>query len=223
MRENEFLHGFIKKIEEMGFPKNSIVYEYGVTIGTMRGAIDLAIIDPVTNCVLSIFEMKVTKENKPLKQLLESAQNQLLEYIKQLPNSDIPAYVVIAKENCGFEIFPFEIDESGSRVLFPAISLQSIIPYAVLSTKSRANAIKETSLKIKKNIDWFKIACWICATISIVLAILDNLKIITISSTQLALFGVAIALIIMPFSKKLKILGVEFERLISEKEDTKSD
>ena len=38
------------------------------------------------------------------------------------------------------------------------------------------------------------------------------------STTQLALIGAAVALLIMPFSRKLKILGIEFERLIVEKE-----
>lgn len=223
MHENEFLYFFIKKLEEAGFPKNSIASEYALKIGTMRGDIDIAIIEPVTNSILSIFEIKMQRDNRPKKQLLDMAQNQLLKYINLLHNPNILAYVVIANENCQFEIFPFEVDESGSRVLSPATSLENITPYSVLSNKSRANAIKETSSEIKRTTDWFKIACWICAAISIALAILDNLKYITISSTQLALFGVATALVIMPFSKKLKILGVEFERLVAEKKDTKPD
>lgn len=223
MYESEFLLCFLKKLEEVGFPKNSIASEYELKIDTMRGAVDIAIIEPVTNSILSIFEIKVQRENRPQKQLLDMAQKQLLTYLNLLHNPNIPAYVVLAKENCQFEIFPFEIDESGSRVLSPATTLENITPYSVLSNKSRANAIKETSSEIKRTTDWFKIACWVFAAISIALAILDNLKYITISSTQLALFGVAIALVIMPFSKKLKVLGVEFERLIAEKKDTKSD
>lgn len=223
MYEKEFLRCFIKKLEEVGVPQNSIASEYALKIGTMHGVIDIAIIEPVTNSILSIFEIKVQRESRPQNKLLEMAQQQLLAYINLLQNPNIPAYVVIGKSNSEFEIFPFEIDESGRRALFPATSIENIIPYSVLSNKSRSKAIKETSSEIKRTIDWFKIACWGCASISIILAILDNLKYITISSTQLALFGVAIALIIMPFSKKLKILGVEFERLIAEKKGTKSD
>lgn len=223
MYENEFLHSFIKKLEEVGFPQDSIASEFALKTGTMRGGIDIAIIEPVTNSILSIFEIKNQREGRPQKPLLEMAQKQLLTHINLLQNPSIPAYVVIAKSSREFEIFPFEIDESGRRVLFPMISIENITPYSVLSNKSKSEAIKKTSSEIERTTDWFKGVCWVCAAISIILATLDNLKCITISSTQFALFGVAIALIIMPFSKQMKILGVEFERLITEKKDTKSD
>ena len=56
-----------------------------------------------------------------------------------------------------------------------------------------------------------------------ILSVTGQSGFVTISATQLALIGVAIALVIIPFSRKLKILGVEFERLIAEKNDKKSD
>lgn len=222
MYGNEFLNRFIKRLEEVGFPEDSIVSEYKVMVNNICRVIDIAIIDPVTNTVLSIFEIKLQINKKSEQKLIENAQVDLLKSLNLLHNNNIHAYIVIVKEDGNFTIFPFEVGKNGNRIVFSAVALENIIPFSVLRNKSRANAIKKTSSEIKRTTDWFKITCWICAIISIILAILDNLKYITISNIQLALFGVAIALIIMPFSKKLKILGVEFERLTVEKKDIKN-
>jgi len=97
------------------------------------------------------------------------------------------------------------------------------MPYAVLSNSSRTSAIGIKNQEIKKTADWFKVVCWICAVVVVALAICDNIVLFTISSTQLALIGVAVALALIPFSRKLKVLGIEFERLIAEKNDNKTD
>ncbi len=71
--------------------------------------------------------------------------------------------------------------------------------------------------------DYFQIACWMSATIVILITVLDVCGKINISATQLGLIGVSIALIIMPFARKLKILGVEFERLTADKKEGKEE
>lgn len=217
--ENEFAKSLIK----FGYPVETIVFEYKVAQSTSQGMVDLAVIDKVTNEPLSVFELKVLRERSSESQLKKQGEAQLLKYINSMGNPQIPAYLVIAKTLTDFEIFPFEADENGIRELSSPIPLESLMQYEVLSNRSKASAIGVKKREIRKATDWFKIACWVCAVIAAALAICDNVGIVAISTTQLALIGVAISLIIIPFSRKLKILGVEFERFIAEKDDKKSD
>ena len=147
----------------------------------------------------------------------------MLTYINRIGNPQIHAYLVIAKTLTDFEIYPFELDENGKRELSSPIQLDSIVRYEILSNRSRTSAIGVKKQEIKKTTDWFKIICWICAGIAAALAICNNVGVLAISTTQLALIGVAIALVIISFSRKLKILGVEFERFIAEKNEKRSD
>lgn len=218
MHEKDFLNFFIKKLEEIGFSRDSIILDYKLKNDSLVGYVDIAIIEPITNNILSIFEIKVQQKNQNQSQLLEIEKKQLLKYINLLNNQNILAYLVVVKNYDDFEIFPFEVDEKGERTFFPSISIENITPYNILSNKNRVDAIEKATSEIKKTTDWFKITCWVCATILAILAFLDGIKYISISNTQLVLFGAIIALVIMPFSRKLKILGVEFERLIDKKD-----
>ncbi len=222
MLEREFLNVFIQKLIEAGFPQSSIAVEYKLHNNPSSVIIDIGIVDLITNELLLIFEIKVLHEKRSCDQLKRMAQMQLLNYINQIGNPRIPVYLVVAKSSTDFEIFPFQLDEDGKRVFLPAVSIKDLMSYSILSNGSMSAAIEIKAKEIKQTTDWFKIICWLCAILAVALAVLDNLKIITINSTQLALIGVAIALLIMPFSKKLKILGVEFERLTAEKKDSKS-
>ena len=221
MRENEAINQFTKELERIGFPKESIVQEYAVKNAILQGRIDIAIVDRVTNKVLAIFEVKVVREEMR-KSLLPSAKNQLIKYKDILCDTQIPAYIVLATSDNCFEIYMFrtgtDVNEEKDDLL--KITINDIIPYVSLSAGSRSNAKEAISSEIKKETDKFRVVCWSFAACSLLAAILDNFHIISISTTQLTLFGVAIALIIIPFSNKLKILGVEFERLTDEKKNT---
>ena len=178
--------------------------------------IDIAIIDRVTNEILSIFELKIMRGNSG-KSLLKQAENQLCNYLSKLENPEIPAYLVISNISKGdkdFEIFPFEIGDDGKRSLLQSpITMESLPSYTTLSNSSRSSAIDSNEKKRKKTTNWFWGICWFCATVTALLVVLEGLDCISISTTQLSLIGATIALIIIPFSKKLKILGIEFEQL----------
>lgn len=74
------------------------------------------------------------------------------------------------------------------------------------------------SVKNKKEIvvDSFKFACWILAFVVLIIGILAKLKIFELDATDLTIISIVIALILVPFASKLKILGFEFERLKSD-------
>ena len=215
MRENEAVIQFIKELERIEFPKESIVQEYAVRNACSQGRIDIAIVDWLTNKVLAIFEVKVLRNSEMRRRALESAKSQLIKYRKILDDTQIPAYIVLTADEDDFEVYMFrtgtDVDEERDDLL--EITINDIIPYVSLSAGSRSNAKEVVSSEIKKETDKFRLCCWILAACSLLAAILDNIQFISISSTQLTLFGVAVALVIIPFANKLKILGVEFERL----------
>lgn len=223
MQEFTFINEFAKRLISFSYPIDTIVFEYKIAQSPSQGMVDIAIIDKVTNEPLLIFEIKVLRERLSESQLKKQGEAQLLKYINGIGDLQIPAYLVIAKTLTDFEIFSFEADEKGVRELSSPVPMESIMRYEILSNRNRTSAIGVKKQEIKKTTDRFKIICWICAGIAAALAICDNVGIFTISTTQLALIGVAIALVIIPYSRKLKILGVEFERFIAEKNDKKSD
>lgn len=226
LNESEFIHFFVQKLISAGFPENTIAVEYQMPNIHARAMIDVAIVDLITNKILLMFEIKKGGNESAYKKAKENGERYLLHYISLLKDSTIPVYLVITKGSEDFDILPFEIEKDEKdekRILKSAIPIDNLTSYTVLSNKSIISTIATNSVEIKKNIDGFKIVCWICAGIAIILAGLDIFKIITLSNTQVALIGVAIALVIMPFSKKLKILGVEFERLIAERPEHSKD
>ena len=65
MNETEAIKYLIQELKELGYPEGAIRFEFAVTYGSgQRGYIDVAIIDPVTNDVIAIIEVKNgTKDN----------------------------------------------------------------------------------------------------------------------------------------------------------------
>ena len=72
--------------------------------------------------------------------------------------------------------------------------------------------IEKNKLERKSIVDLFSWISWTIALIVIIIEILKMSKIIVIDTTDLAIIGSCIGLIILPFANKLKFLGMEFER-----------
>lgn len=80
--ETDIRDKLISRLLELGYPKSSIVLELGLEIGrTSTARIDLAILDPETNKILSVFEVKKDSKN------LGGAVQQLISYSKVLPEN----------------------------------------------------------------------------------------------------------------------------------------
>lgn len=221
MYEKEFTNIFVQKLIAFGYPPESIILDYKIKKPDGYGIIDIAVVDIVTSQLLSIFELKMYHEHTSYKQIKQQAGIQLQNYINTLKKPELLAYFVIAKSAEDFEIYPYTSDDNGHAMLLPPVSLHSLTPYTVLSSGNRVSALQTKSKQIKRTVDWFKIICWLCAVVVTVLAICDYIGYLSISATQLALISIAIALTIIPFSAKLKILGIEFERLTVERKNKK--
>ena len=73
--------------------------------------------------------------------------------------------------------------------------------------------------KRENTLNYFQVICWVVAFLLFIVLLLDILKIVSMTPERLALVGGIVALVIIPFAKKLRILGVEFERLSKDASD----
>jgi hypothetical protein len=202
--ESEITATFIEYLKQNGYPENSITADY---IVGERNRADVVIIDPKTRIPLEVYEIKNSKSSKNI----QSGKEQVLKYLTLLNNKNIPAYLVFPNESEPF----FEIvdinDISGTdidRTINKAIDLN----YLILKNSRINQEINEIQKQKKNTFDNFKLVCWILSLIIVCIEILIKTKLLSVDVSDLALIGVAIALVLMPFASKLKILGIEFER-----------
>lgn len=83
----------------------------------------------------------------------------------------------------------------------------------IIANIKRDLLIFATERKRENAFNLFKVICWILAVLLFVVLLLNIWDIVSISLERLALIGGIVALIIIPFAERLKILGVEFEKL----------
>lgn len=219
-RHNELVKKVCDELITIGYPKESIAVEYAVSSYELSERIDIAIVDFSSMAVLCVFEVKITKTSFD-RNRFSSIEGQLSRYAAKLGISPSYAYLVVGKDDGSFELFSFDIDEETGCSQFPVpIDIDSLPAYGSLVSTSRLQGLNAKKEEIKKTIDWFKIVCWVCSGAALALLLLDFFSVLVLSVSQLAFFGIFVALLIMPFAQKLKILGIEFERFsITPKKD----
>lgn len=202
-RDENILQSVIKFLLSHGYPQESIAVEY--PIGKYR--IDLAILDIETKEPIALFEFKAKRTPSAER----FGREQLKPFLKAASNSSIPTYLVFEKESPPF----YEIEKilvNDQETMMPLFA-EKPLDYDILKQSGRNILITRKKAENKDAFDVFKIACWICVVLVFVVFVLDALGRIELSEKQLVLLSGAIALAIIPFASKLKILGVEFERM----------
>jgi len=204
--ERDILQALIEYLVSHGYPEESFAIEWPIG----KYSVDLAIVDPQSKEPVALFEVKSRKS--PGNQNM--GKEQLQRYIKAL-GKRLPTYLVYRSDSSnGLDI---ERVEFGNQIEeLDRVSAQEVMQYSTLRRSSLNTSIASTKTKHEKVFDWFWFACWFLAVVLIVLSVLDFAKVLTLSASQLTLMGACIALILIPFASKLKILGIEFERLQKE-------
>jgi len=201
LNEVETIHYLLQELKELGYPEGSVRLEFIVSSSSgQRRHIDVAIIDPDTNDVVAIIEVKNgTKGNA-----LNSAVKQVASYAKLLPSSPLSLVYVFEGQTKHIGM----VNESdGSLTLIPSLpSFNSLI------TGGRAQNKVETRSKSSRVTDSFSLVCYLLAFLASVILTLDIADIYKFSSHQLILFGIFIGLLVIPYTAKFKLLGMEFER-----------
>lgn len=206
-RELNVLNSLIDFLISHGYPKESLVVEWKVGNNLY---VDLAVIDPISNNVVAIFEIKRRKTVETL----NLAKQQLIKYKTAMGEQKVPAYIVFynGNNNPPFDMYYIKPQESDEVEEIVEVPSYSIFKNAVLQ-----KTILETKEKRKSTLTSFQIVCWIMALFIFILLIMDLSDVIKLSAERLTMLGATVGLIIIPFASKLKILGMEFERLTDEK------
>lgn len=203
-RDKDLLLALIKFLLEHGYPKESLVMEWGVG---KQYKVDLAVIDPDSNKAIALFELKRKKSLESMKM----AFRQLKVYSKAIGDEQVPVYVVFGKYgDPPFEIYHLKKEEFGEC---EELKIDRVPDYSIFKNRKIRQIIDQIEKKRERTINYFQIICWIMAFFTAVLLVLDFLNILKITPERLALIGVIAGLIIVPFASKLKILGFEYEGL----------
>ncbi len=193
-----------------GYPKESLMIEWSIN---ERYRADLAVVDPQTNKPVALFELKRKKTDASF----NLAIRQLESYSNALGKEKVPLYVVFEKTGIPpFEIYHFQKDENKSDI----IKISKVPDFLVFKNTIRSKMLTEKESEKKSTLNYFQSICRIVVFLLFILLILDFAlyfkEIVLINAERLVLIGIVIGLIIIPFASKLKILGLEFERLKEE-------
>jgi len=192
----------------LGYPEASIVYQPGLLpIGTVRYQPDFALIDPATNDVLAIIELKA---GHGLAHIDEVAQH-LRDYAAALHRGAAQSFVATPSEHsAGFDFFT--LDELGRFKQVPSSFLQ----FAALRS-GRGAVTKEVQAEARARVtDHFAVVCFILAAFAAVVVIADfvcaQFGIIVLTSYRMIMLGAVAALVVAPYLQRFRGLGIEFER-----------
>ena len=194
--ENEFdmIKRFTDYLISLGYPKESIVPEYSIN---KRNRIDIAIIEPKTNILVQIFELKGVFS----KNTLDGAKEQLKAYLSELKIA-VSAYVV------------FNGDDSNSFKIFDYYSLKETDIFDYIYSLNNAISIKNKSIEKskKQKIDFFNYLCFIEVFFLIALVVCKKIFYFDLSWNELSIIGTAVLLSLLPFFYEFSFNGFGFRR-----------
>ncbi|NLT46250.1 MAG: hypothetical protein GXX80_12180 [Thermotogaceae bacterium] len=211
--EKSTFNQLLKYLKSHGYPEESFSIEHSVGNGLR---VDLAIIDPLTKEVLSIFEIK--NKRKPS---TESFGRNQIEAYRETLDKGIPCYLV-------FPPIPGTNTPEIVRVTFDDENLNSVSesPQEVLEyysmRKARTNSIiVDKKAASKKVVDGFVITARLIAAAFAVFSVLNILKIASFDAGSITLMLTASGFLIAPYVSKMTIGILGLERLQKQSESIK--
>ena len=200
---------FFEYLLARGYSRDSITFE--PRLGTNFRP-DFAVNDPSIGLRLAYFEVRGLMDDATRNRSLQ----QLRRYATEAREVGASFYVVTpAKEPTDTEPFDFLFVNDKSEL--EALPRELFPTYRSLSSDVIATRKVQVETSRERTKDTFQIVCWVIAVVVIVLGIADFVcdqkTIELVDTTRITLLGIAVALIVIPFAQKFKILGVEYERL----------
>ena len=203
MNELQLRSMFVKNLaNEKGYADSSLRAEL---LLPKNARVDLVSLNTDDDTITSIFEFKSTTSNRTLK----DAASQLLNYKKLLGGTNVPAYIVTPSDGDEALFNIYAVTDSGELEF---IKFSDFPSYITLISSEKALNKSKNKAETKDTIDKFKMLCFSISIITLILLVLDIADTLKLTSGQLSLLAISIALALIPFAAKLKILGIEFER-----------
>lgn len=193
---------------EKAYPKSEILLEAAIGSGADGRAYraDLAIIDSHRSEVIALIEVKGSREHKALR----SAVSQLLQYRRILGKPHVPLYLFFPPLSGTARRFDISqvLPDGDTKEVFP----DEFPTYDALIGGDKSGQKAARTVRVRAAIDTFQLTCILLSLLVAIIFGLDVSGVVQLTTKQLALAGVAGALLVLPFAAKLKMLGVEFER-----------
>lgn len=209
MLEQELQSSVVKYlVEELAYPRDALQRELPILRSGMR--LDLAVVDLDKRELCAIFEFKNTRDHSGLRQSV----SQVLNYWRQMGKPEIPLYLVFpaSSEGKGAAYQLARILEDGST---EDICVSELPTYdALVSGHSAATKI-DSKRSVKAAVDSFTVTCFALSGIALIVLWLDVSSMLVLTPKQLLIALGSIALVLLPYAARLRVLGVEFERRTS--------
>ncbi len=199
---SEVAKAFVARLVEAGYPEESIAYEYRVE----QYFVDIAVINPLTQELVQIFEFKEGDSAN------EQMNAKAMAWFKtMLSKVDVPMYLVFGKKSN--ESFKFSYFSYSKNEISKVDNLEPLVLDFKRQSAARVSEKKADNVR-KRNgtLSSFHWVSWTIALSTLLLLIAKKIFAIPVDAADIALYGVFIALAIIPFVNKLKILGVEIEK-----------
>ncbi len=167
---------------------------------------DIAVLDSRRSEIIALIEVKGSREHKALR----NAIAQLLQYRRVLGKPHVPLYLFfppLPGSTRRFEIVQV-LPDGDTKEVYP----DEFPTYDALIAGDRSSGKAARVANARAAIDTFQLTCILLSLLVVAIFTLDVTGVLQLTVKQLALAGVAGALLILPFAAKLKMLGVEFER-----------
>jgi hypothetical protein len=212
--ERQTLSHLVEYLKTHGYPATSLMVEFAV--GKYR--VDLAVVDPETSEIIQIFEIK----SQASEQMRRIGQSQLQKYLKELRDPNIPSYLVFPSTKEPFFTIEkvSEVGEARDQKFVEADQRSMQFDYTLQKERGVAKKIIDTKHEREGTVDVFRWICWALATLLAALLVLlkTNVLKLQLDAADKGMIAAIVALILIPYASKLKILGVEFERLQKSRE-----
>ena len=201
-------NAFINYLIKHGYPKESIVTEWGYE----NHRIDIAILDQRLETPVAIYEIKGNKNSNSFRQGL----NQLNRFMKFLkypvevglvfpkPTSPYFEFVNLSGKLDELEIKDLNVEDLDLDV--------APISYDNLKNSIEPKLRNRIKQKKEKKLDVFNYLCWILAIITSIFLGLESFNLITITHERMIIYGVIFFLIILPFYGEFKFGDLALKR-----------
>jgi len=207
--EEDTIKRFIDFLKERGYPENTLVTNYNIKQGYHDHA-DVAVLSQNKNGPIQIFELKRIRNER-------STQNGIatLKKCRSILNDEsIPASIIFSEEKSQY----FEVIDLDNPKDVMVTNEDNKKLYAIFDYKSHENKhiqrLKDNVVKNeKRTTDYFIYLSWSFCVVVAIIAACSIHGCIQIDSKDLVLIAYCIGLVLAPFVSKMKILGIEFERL----------
>lgn len=200
-----FMNAVIRILVAKGYPPTSLIP--GWKQGDMT--YDLAVVDPHTGEPLAVFELMLGSRgivsSEPIREKIE-------KYKSIQAKAGVPLFILTSTQDsktfATMQFLPLANDKDA------LLNAATLPPFEEVRIKTLGQKLWSVENR-------FAIFCRSIALFALLLLVLDYSTIFTVTPERLALIGVIIAMVLLPFLRKIKVLGVEIER--SNVDDKKVD